>query len=476
MTLRRKLLIAFGGLAATALLAAAVALAVALRWQATSGEVENHYQRSLLLQRVRAETFQALAEVNDALAGNADEALDARRDFERAIAPSRTVFREWASLADTDRERAEVREVRTAHERLLADARRVFDLVDAGRRPEAIRLVDDQLDTGDYAAFRDLTERVVAYDLQRRGEVRADTLALRRSAGIMATIAILAALSFTLLIAAYLANDIFRPLGRLRAALDSLADGVVGQRLDAERNDEIGEVARAYNRAAQALERREMVAQSAGACSAAGQEAPSGKSLHQLIARLQASLARLRAAGPASEALAEAEHVARIVCRLAGLGFPVGLRLEECDPRLLAQEALNRIGPELAARGFSSEIALDPAASRLLADRLMLCGALNELVGRALAASPEQGGRIGIRLQGEHDTGMIHFDIADEGRGPEGAPLRDDPVEGRMENGEEVEVGLVMVRDIAERHGGRLELFSEPGKGSVARLSLPWRS
>ena len=54
MTLRRKLLIAFGGLVTTTLLIAMVALYMSLRWQTTSNEVETHYRRSLYLEQIRA--------------------------------------------------------------------------------------------------------------------------------------------------------------------------------------------------------------------------------------------------------------------------------------------------------------------------------------------------------------------------------------------------------------------------------------
>ncbi len=476
MTLRRKLLTAFGGLAATAVLAAAVALYVSLRWQATASSVEDHYRRSLLLQNVRAETFQALAEVNDALAGDLTEAADARRDFRRAIAPTRASFAEWAALADTGQEQAEVREVRAAHGRLLADAGRVFVLLDAGRRAEAVRLVDDQLDTGDYAAFRDLTERIVARDRQRRQEVRASTVALRRSAGVMATVAMLAALSLALLVAAYLAQDLFRPLARLRAALDALTGGDTAQRLDGDREDEIGAVCAAYNRAAEAVARREMLTSGSSEEGGDWRETPSRLTLHRLVAGLQARLAAMRAAGEAAEALAEAEGAAHAIARFAAIGFPLDLSLETCDPRLIAQEALSRFGPQIAARGVSCELLLDPTADRLLADRLKVREALEEAVRNALAALPERGGRLGLRLRCDRDAGLLHFEVADHGRGMEGDLIERAFAADPFAGDESPHVGLAMVRAVAERHGGQLELFSEPGRGTVARLSLPLRA
>jgi len=479
VTLRRKLLTAFGGLAATALLAAAVALYVSLRWHATAGEVERHYLRSLLLQQVRAETFQALAEVNDALAGDPNEAVDARRDFDRAIAPTAGVFAQWARLADSERERREMSTVRAAHATLIDAATRVFALVDAGRRAEAVRLVDDRLDTGDYAAFRALTERAVGYDQQRRREIRAGTERLRRSAGIMASIAILAALSLSLLIAAYLASDLFRPLGRLREGLEALARGDATHRLDADRDDEIGGAARAFNNAAKAIGQREAVAGGVNEEAEDWRETPSRLTLHRLVASLQVALTAMRSEGAPAEPLAQAEQAAGAIGRVAAIGYPLDLRLEPCDPRLVAQEALARFGPEIAARGASCELDLDPDVDRVLADRLKLREAVQEAVRNALAALPERGGRIGVRVRRDEEGGMVRIEVVDSGRGMDGDLIERAMVADPFTGGEDdraPHVGLAMVRAVAERHGGALELLSEPGRGTVARLSLPMRT
>lgn len=73
MSLRRKLLTAYGALALLALLIAGMAGWTLLRWQDTSGELREHFERSLLLQRVRATTYHALKEVPDAVsAGDTD--------------------------------------------------------------------------------------------------------------------------------------------------------------------------------------------------------------------------------------------------------------------------------------------------------------------------------------------------------------------------------------------------------------------
>ena len=71
MNLRRKLLTVFGALAVLVLVTAGVTFWVTAQWQTTNDDLEAHYQRSLLLQRVRAATFRAFKEVPDAVTGDA---------------------------------------------------------------------------------------------------------------------------------------------------------------------------------------------------------------------------------------------------------------------------------------------------------------------------------------------------------------------------------------------------------------------
>lgn len=66
MKLRKQLLTIFSGLALLALTTAGVTEWATAQWQNSEQKLKGHYQRSLLLQQVRAATFRALKEVPDA--------------------------------------------------------------------------------------------------------------------------------------------------------------------------------------------------------------------------------------------------------------------------------------------------------------------------------------------------------------------------------------------------------------------------
>jgi hypothetical protein len=208
MTLQRKLMAAFGALATIALLVAVTALYLTLGWQDAAAQAERHYRRSLLLQSIRADTFQALKEVDDALTG---DVRDARDDFERILAPAQRHFREWQALADTSDEREEIARVRNGYDNLVAYARRVFELLPMDRAA-AEKLIDLEIDTRAHEQFRVLTENGVQADGRKRDEIGAETRRVRTTTQVMLAVSMVSILSLTLLLAGFIAQDLFRPL------------------------------------------------------------------------------------------------------------------------------------------------------------------------------------------------------------------------------------------------------------------------
>ncbi|MES2905347.1 MAG: HAMP domain-containing protein [Pseudomonadota bacterium] len=406
MTLRTKLLAAFASLAAIALLVIAVGLFTSWRAQVASVEMETHFRRSLLLQGVRANTFQALKEVDDALTG---DLADARGDFERALVPATRDFRAWAALADSHAERDEVARVRAAHEALVASGRRVFELA-ASDRSAAIRLADDEVDTKDFAAFRGITERAVGADRAIRRSISTQNARTRETAQIMLAISAISIFSLILLIAAYLSQDLFRPLRDLAAALDRMARGDWNARADSERGDEIGDVARAANRVAEAA-----------------------------LARVAASPDEVGVRRP-----------------------PLDLSWVTVDPPALLQAIAVRHGNAIHRRGIAIDYHFAPIERAILGDPAILGEAIDEALRHAFAALPDRGGRIGMRIYADD---MARIEIADDGSGIDAVGTGDP-----MENGAGK---FPLASAAAQRHGGELRTFSEVGRGNVTQISLP---
>jgi len=139
-----------------------------------------------------------------------------------------------------------------------------------------------------------------------------------------------------------------------------------------------------------------------------------------------------------------------------------------------------RIRDEALALGYGpKEVQLDvPPGSRVLGAETELYSAFSNLVFNAMRYTPEEGGR--VRIQWEvRANGLGTFSVIDNGVGiePKHIPrltqrfYRVDKARARKDGG--TGLGLAIVKHVIQRHGGRLEIESAPGKGSTFRCVLP---
>ncbi|MCP9494490.1 MAG: sensor histidine kinase [Pyrinomonadaceae bacterium MAG19_C2-C3] len=492
MNLKRKLLTVFGALALLSLLTAGMTLWMIGQWRATNQRIENHYQRSLLLQRVRATMFRSFKEVPDAVTG---DDLDSREEFNEYIKPAEDDFAQWSKLAETNEELEQVKQVRAAYDALVAVANQTFDLVEAGRMREAFELMEGKLEDDDLATFQRLTEQAAESDRSYREQVRASVDGTRRTAQIVLSIAAFATVSLVLLLAAYLASDLFKPLKEVEQALKRAGSGDWKTRLTEERADEFGAINKAFNRMAESVAQREQRA-GMGVTDADSDPTSDGTwhnttsrlTLHTLVAQLRARVLRLADNGESNgnanantadderrKLVEKVEQLSQAVVRVTEFGFPLDLNLARTDIRELLYETLLRFHEELTSRGISFEIDIAPEVSFAIVDRLKLREAIGELVRNALRALPERGGRIGLRSRVEADEELI-IEVADNGAGSDDS-LIDNTFSREKISASTIKggVGLRLIKAIAEQHGGKLSITSERGTGTFVQLKLPVR-
>jgi len=174
------------------------------------------------------------------------------------------------------------------------------------------------------------------------------------------------------------------------------------------------------------------------------------------------------------------ESMARLVNNLLDLGridVGVGLRLET----VLLQEIIERVASMLQLQATQKEIQLDvelpqDTSPLIQADQALLQQAIYNLMENALKYTP-QGGQVTVRLKVQGDS--ILFSVQDTGIGVSPADqarlfekfYRGTQREAREQKGSGL--GLAIVKSIAERHGGKVWLESELGKGSTFFLQVP---
>jgi signal transduction histidine kinase len=115
----------------------------------------------------------------------------------------------------------------------------------------------------------------------------------------------------------------------------------------------------------------------------------------------------------------------------------------------------------------------------VLGDVTHLRRVLDNLLGNALKFTPA-GGRITVRLRQEGQN--LVLEVADTGLG-----IPEDQLERIFERFYQVDgsmsrrfggagLGLALVKEIAEAHGGSVSVHSQPGEGSTFRVTLPVRA
>jgi len=130
-----------------------------------------------------------------------------------------------------------------------------------------------------------------------------------------------------------------------------------------------------------------------------------------------------------------------------------------------------------AARAAGVELDLDaPSTLVTLVDGQRIAQAVDNLVSNAIKYTPS-GGKVEIRLA--VDGGRIEICVADSGIGIQAADR--DRLFTRFFRARQAEeqsvqglgLGLGIARSIVESHGGRIDVESELGQGSVFRIRLP---
>ena len=144
---------------------------------------------------------------------------------------------------------------------------------------------------------------------------------------------------------------------------------------------------------------------------------------------------------------------------------------EEVDMRALCERAYATFAEEARARGIEYDLELDGEAV-LITDGDRVLQIVTNLLANALHWTPE-GGRVDLGLGAAN--GEVTVAVADTGPGV--APQEVERIFRPFWSGDGggTGLGLAIARELAFALGGRLELHSEPGRGSRFVLVLPVR-
>ncbi len=152
-------------------------------------------------------------------------------------------------------------------------------------------------------------------------------------------------------------------------------------------------------------------------------------------------------------------------------------QFRQISPAEIVANAVDPMRAGFAEKRLKLQVDVAPGLPSVLADPVAIGSALTNLLSNALKFTPA-GGEVTVHAGIEND--MVSFAVADSGPGVSEqyagrifekffrVPLKDGPTGAGL--------GLAIARDIAEAHGGSIELSAGKKSGSEFRLSLPLTS
>ncbi len=297
--------------------------------------------------------------------------------------------------------------------------------------------------------------------------------------------AVLAVTAVAGLAAFWLSTTLTRPLAQLQQAALQIAQGNFSQRLPETRQDEIGEVARAFNHMTGQVEA--MIDEQRAFASNASHELRTPLTTIRLRSEalrdggLTGGLDAATAQQYAAEIDDEVQRMGNLVQDLMMLSRLDSGRLEagreRIDSTRLARQLLAEIKPQADSRAITLQLDAPPTLPSVTAGQSHLALVFRNLLSNALKYTPDSG-QITWQIRAGGET--IQHIISDTGQGITADDLphvfdrfyRVDKSRSRAVPG--VGLGLSLVRMIVEFYGGAIRMESEGiGKGTAVHVDWP---
>jgi len=166
----------------------------------------------------------------------------------------------------------------------------------------------------------------------------------------------------------------------------------------------------------------------------------------------------------------EVDRLNRTVSALLQFARPRELELASIDLGEILLRTFRLMQDDLKAQSLKFEIDTPSQSCNFNADSDLITQVLINLLQNAEVAT-ESGGI--IRLGAEERDANIHLWVEDTGKGmtEEEQSLMFDPFFTTKKTG--TGLGLAVVQQIVEQHGGHIEVMSKPGQGTHIEVILP---
>jgi signal transduction histidine kinase len=291
-------------------------------------------------------------------------------------------------------------------------------------------------------------------------------------------LAALVAVPLSALVGIALARQVAYPVRRLTQASEAMARGDFDQRVEVDRDDEIGRLARSFTSMAQRVGERDSQMRALLANVSHDLKTPM-TSITGYAQSLGDGTASPEDAGRIGEVIREeAEHVNRLLGDLLYLAEidagQLGPRREAVDAAALLARCVRRIEPAADAKHINIKLESTGNGELKGVDGEKLERALTNVLDNAVKFTPPQGS---IAVASRGTNGVREFEIANTGD-----PIPPDDLAHLFERffrGDRARrtaggsgLGLSIARELVELNGGHIEARNVPG-GVSFRVTLP---
>jgi signal transduction histidine kinase len=299
----------------------------------------------------------------------------------------------------------------------------------------------------------------------------------------------LAVLFVTTLVTGFFVWRFTRPIKELSTAARKVAGGDFDVQVPADRLDEMGTLASAFNEMTAKLGRaRELESQLHQAEKGAVVGRLAAAIAHEIrnpLNYINLTLDHLRSSFAPSDSgkratfikltdqlKTEVARINRHITDFLKYSRPSKLELQNVDVRAEAEDALRLIEVRAEECGIETKIMQDSALAAVRADREALRSVFTNLLINAVEAIDGDGGSISIKLSNT-DANSVKVEITDTGQGIAAQDISKvfEPYFSTKETG--TGLGLAIVKKAVDDHGGTISVASKEGSGTTFTIILP---
>jgi two-component system NtrC family sensor kinase len=173
----------------------------------------------------------------------------------------------------------------------------------------------------------------------------------------------------------------------------------------------------------------------------------------------------------------ESRRCGDIVKNLMTFARPTSMNREPADLNSIIDRCIRLVQHQLELKNIELHRRLDEHLPLVRCDHGQIEQVVLALVMNAIDAMPN-GGNLTLSSRAAGDSGQVQMAVVDDGVGmpPDVVANMFEPFFTTKEHGRGLGLGLAISRNIVDRHGGQIDVTSEPGHGTAFTITLPLQS